>query len=96
MDQREQPDQTAQHVAGHADVGLPAGSRYRCEACGNLTRFDVRVTERARRFWHAELSGEGRIESVADRDLVVDEVQCRWCGHGRGVVVEPVPGLDPH
>jgi hypothetical protein len=59
--------------------------RFRCTACGNLTRFDVTVTRRTRAFYHYTLGGELTVE---EEDVVVesvDEVACRWCGHGKAV-----------
>ena len=84
---------TAGDAADGARVGLAAGQRYRCQGCGNLTRFDVRVTERARRFWHADLSGSGRIDDE-ERETIVESVQCRWCGSA-DVVAEPSPSGEP-
>ena len=60
--------------------GLEQGKRWRCGACGNLTRFDVESVERVRRFWHVELSGEGRIDEEDHLDVDVIAVVCRWCG----------------
>jgi hypothetical protein len=64
---------------------VPA-SRYRCTACGNLTRFDVTSTRRTRAFHHYTVGGELRVEDVEVLDEAVDEVSCRWCGTGRSVV----------
>lgn len=72
-------------------VGLAAGTRYKCTACGNLTRFDVAITERGVRFWHAEVSGDGRVESIADHELVVESVTCRWCGSTEHITTEEAP-----
>src|SRR5215469_7120555 len=33
-------------------------ARYRCDACGNLTRFDVIATRRTREFHHYNLGGD--------------------------------------
>ncbi len=55
------------------------GSRWRCAQCGNLTRFDVVRTTRAREYLHVGLSGEPRVE---EREVLVDTVErvtCRWC-----------------
>ena len=60
-------------------------TRYRCGACGNLTRFDVTTTRRTRAFHHFTVGGELRIEDEELLSEVVDEVSCRWCGHGRAV-----------
>ncbi|HEY2302399.1 MAG TPA: hypothetical protein VGH66_10920 [Acidimicrobiales bacterium] len=61
------------------------GTRYRCSACGNLTRFDVTITRRTRAFHHYTVGGELTVESeqVLSEDL--EDVSCRWCGSGRAV-----------
>ena len=61
--------------------------RYRCQACGNLTRFDVTVTRRERAFHHYSIGGELQIEERETLAEQVEDVSCRWCGHGRGVEV---------
>jgi len=69
-------------------------TRYRCAACGNLTRFDVVTDRRTKAFHHFSVGGTLSIEDeqVLDEDVV--EVRCRWCGHGRSIEVleeEPRP-----
>lgn len=59
--------------------------RYRCAACGNLTRFDVTVTKRTRAFHHYTVGGDLTVEDESTLSEVVEEVSCRWCGHGRSV-----------
>lgn len=59
--------------------------RFRCSACGNLTRFDVVATRRTRAFHHYNLAGELTVEDEQVLEETVDEVSCRWCGHGRAV-----------
>ena len=59
--------------------------RYRCAACGNLTRFDVVANRRTRAFHHFSVGGELTIEEVEVLDEAVEEVVCRWCGNGRAV-----------
>ena len=59
--------------------------RYRCTACGNLTRFDVTTTRRTRAFHHYTIGGELEIEDEEELFRSVDEVSCRWCGNGRSV-----------
>jgi len=55
-------------------------TRWRCARCGNLTRFDVVRSTRARQFWHFDLGGAVTIE---DQEAMRDEIEtvtCRWCG----------------
>ena len=61
--------------------------RYRCSACGNLTRFDVTSTVRTRSFHHYSVGGELTVEESEVLSESVDEVQCRWCGPS-GVIEE--------
>jgi len=60
-------------------------NRYRCNACGNLTRFDVVETTTVRSFHHFTVGGELTIEESNIINRVVESVSCRWCGHGRDV-----------
>jgi hypothetical protein len=59
--------------------------RYRCAACGNLTRFDVTTTRRTRAFHHFTVGGELTVEDEEMLSEVVEDVSCRWCGSGRAV-----------
>jgi len=61
-------------------------TRYRCTACGNLTRFDVTSARRTRAFHHYTVGGQLEVEDTEILDEVVEEVACRWCGSGRSVV----------
>jgi hypothetical protein len=63
------------------------GTRYRCTACGNLTRFDVTTTRRTRAFHHYTVGGELAVEDEAVLAEVVEDVSCRWCGTGKAVEV---------
>ena len=54
-------------------------SRYRCAACGNVTRFDVVATRRTRAFHHYSIAGELEIEEEEVLEERVEEVTCRWC-----------------
>ena len=54
-------------------------SRYRCAACGNVTRFDVVATRRTRAFHHYTIAGELEIEEEDVLEERVEEVTCRWC-----------------
>jgi ribosomal protein L44E len=58
----------------------PTALRYRCNACGNLTRFDVFETRRSRGFHHYSLGGELTVEEEEVLDRSVERVVCRWCG----------------
>lgn len=73
-------------------AGLMPGKRYRCAACGNLTRFDVESVERVRRFWHMDLSGSGVVEEEERLDVGVQSVSCRWCGSSEAIEVVDAPG----
>jgi hypothetical protein len=61
--------------------------RYRCTACGNLTRFDVTVTRRTRAFHHFTVGGDLTIEDTEVLGEEVEQVSCRWCGSGNAVEV---------
>jgi hypothetical protein len=68
-------------------------SRYRCAACGNVTRFDVTSTRKTRAFHHYSIGGELEIE---DEELIeehVEQVVCRWC-NASGAQIEVLDGLD--
>lgn len=66
-----------------------AVTRYRCTACGNLTRFDVVTDRRTRAFHHYSVGGELSVEEEEVLSEQVAEVSCRWCGHGSAVEVLP-------
>ena len=73
------------------DAAVPA--RYRCNACGNLTRFDVTTTRRTKAFHHYTVGGELTVEEEQVLAEDVDAVSCRWCGTGRAI--ERVDGPPP-
>lgn len=60
--------------------------RYRCDACGNLTRFDVTTSQTTKAFHHYSVGGELEVEEAMVLSHHVDEVVCRWCGHGRSIL----------
>ncbi|HET9541978.1 MAG TPA: hypothetical protein VFP02_02780 [Acidimicrobiales bacterium] len=62
--------------------------RFRCTACGNLTRFDVVLSRRTRAFHHYTVGGELSVEDEEVLDEKLEQVACRWCGNGDHV--EPV------
>ena len=65
---------------------------YRCDSCGNRTRFDVFESKRTRSFFHYTLGGDLTVEEVEVLEGAVERVVCRWCGSGDAVVVETAPG----
>lgn len=85
------PAPQARRDPGSGPLGSGASgdavTRYRCSACGNLTRFDVVTTRRTRAFHHFSVGGELSVEDTEVLDESVEEVSCRWCGHGRGIEV---------
>lgn len=71
--------------------GLARGYRFRCEGCGNVTRFDVVEAARTRRYYHYDLGGVGRVEEEEVLARAVQSVTCRWCGRLDAISVEPAP-----
>ncbi|MGI8536528.1 MAG: hypothetical protein ACR2K2_08515 [Mycobacteriales bacterium] len=66
-------------------------SRWRCSLCGNLTRFDVTRSTRAKEYVHVDLAG---VAVVEERELLADTVEqvtCRWCNAVDRVEVVPRP-----
>ncbi len=68
--------------------------RWRCTACGNLTRFDVTRTERAVEFVHVDLAGLPSVEEREVLSATVEHVTCRWCNAVDQVEVVPRPAAD--
>lgn len=64
---------------------------YRCEACGNKTRFDVYERKRVRAFHHFSLGGELTVEEENVLESDVESVVCRWCGSSDAIVTIPQP-----
>src|SRR5664280_768692 len=64
-----------------------AVTRYRCAACGNITRFNVVTSRRTRAFHHFSVGGDLTVEDEEVLDESVEEVSCRWCGNGNAVEV---------
>jgi transposase len=64
---------------------------YRCESCGNKTRFDVVESKRVRSFHHFTLGGELSIEDEEVLEHKIERVACRWCGSENVVVTESPP-----
>lgn len=64
-------------------------TRFRCNACGNRTRFTVTATRRSRGYYHYTIAGDLTVENEEVLDEAIESVSCRWCGHGHAVEVEP-------
>jgi hypothetical protein len=79
------PTDTATGPASGDGSGGPGTTRYRCAACGNLTRFNVVTKRRTRAFHHFSVGGELSVEDVEVLDESVEEVSCRWCGNGNAI-----------
>ena len=86
--------------SGQAGNGMT--TRFRCSACGNLTRFDVVSSRRTRAFHHFSVGGELSIEDEEVLDARIEQVTCRWCGASGESIEEiavddvPVAGVpDP-
>ena len=69
------------------DIVSGVTTRYRCTACGNLTRFDITLSRRTRAFHHFTVGGELEIEDEEVLSESIDDVSCRWCGSPESVVV---------
>lgn len=67
-------------------------TRWRCGACGNLTRFDVTRSRRTVEYWHADLAGVVAVEETEVVSEVVERVRCRWCGREDAIAL--VPRID--
>jgi hypothetical protein len=70
-------------------------ARWRCTACGNLTRFDVVRTTRAQEYVHVDLAGQPVVETREVLADVVEQVTCRWCRAVDAVEVVARPGALP-
>jgi hypothetical protein len=83
------PDPTTDTGADPASApSAGAGvTRYRCAACGNLTRFNVVTNRRTRAYHHFSVGGDLTVEDVEVLDEAVEEVSCRWCGNGNAIEV---------
>lgn len=81
----------APHLSDDLSRGLDPDHRFRCEGCGNVTRFDVVASERTRRFHHFDLGGERVVEEEEILTRDVEAVTCRWCNRGDAIVVEEAP-----
>jgi hypothetical protein len=67
---------------------------FRCDGCGNKTRFDVIETKKVRAFHHFSLGGELSIEEEEVLAREVEQVVCRWCGNSDQIVEYEVQGAE--
>jgi hypothetical protein len=70
--------------------------RWRCAACGNLTRFDVVRSRRTAEFWHLDLAGRSEIEESSTLQSAIESVTCRWCGRSDAIEVVERPDAHGH
>ncbi len=70
---------------GHRYAPAVTTARYRCRACGNLTRFDVTTTRTVKAYHHYSVGGELTVEDPEVLAEQTDEVMCRWCNSAQGV-----------
>lgn len=82
-------------AATELSAPLTEGRRYRCDGCGNVTRFDVVTTARTRRYLHFDLGGAGVVDEEEVLAAEVESVTCRWCARGDTVRIEVAPGPRP-
>ena len=78
-------------------VGDLSPYRYRCTACGNLTRFDVTIARRTAAFHHYSVGGDLTVEDeqVLDETGVRLETELHWVGFSKSDGQdEPSEGLQ--
>ena len=73
---------------------MDPSTRYRCGACGNLTRFDVIARKRTRAFYHFSLGGELTVEEEEPLEEEIERVACRWCGSADQIETIPVVAAE--
>ena len=59
--------------------------RWRCGACGNLTRFNVTRSRETTEYWHFDLAGDHRVDEVEVLAETLESVSCRWCGRSDAI-----------
>ncbi len=80
--------------AAQGEGGPPMSTRYRCSACGNLTRFDVVASRRTRAFHHFSVGGQLSVEDEEVLEATVEQISCRWCG-ASGELIEEIAVDEP-
>ena len=81
--------------ATSGEVGEDMTTRFRCSACGNLTRFDVVSSRRTRAFHHFSVGGELSVEDEEVLDARIEQITCRWCGASGESIEEIAVGDAP-
>lgn len=71
-------------------TGASPPTRFRCAACGNLTRFDVVETRRSRAYHHFTVAGDLTVEDEEVLSVDRERVTCRWCGSSDAIEEMPV------
>lgn len=69
---------------------MAVSPRYRCAACGNLTRFTVERSCRTRAFHHFTVGGDLTVEETEILEDEIISVSCRWC-NASGSSIEVLP-----
>ncbi len=59
--------------------------RYRCDLCGNITRFDIVESMTVKSFYHYGIDGELNKEDPVTIHRVIESVSCRWCNSPKNV-----------
>lgn len=77
-------------ASGEMGSGGTPPTRFRCEACGNLTRFDVVERRRTRAYHHFSIAGELTVEDEEVLEAERERVTCRWCGASDRIAEIPV------
>ena len=88
-------DRSDDPASGGLARGLDPDARFRCDQCGNVTRFDVVAHERTRRYLHFDLGGARAVDEEEILERTVESVTCHWCGRADAVRVEAAPAGDP-
>jgi hypothetical protein len=86
------PEQTfgVNAAARIARMTQETGVRFRCGACGNLTRFDVVEARRTRSYYHYTVGGDLNVEEEEVLGAQFERVTCRWCGSSDQIEELPV------
>lgn len=87
-----EPTREAEGARADLTVPLAEGRRYRCDGCGNVTRFDVITSARTRRYLHFDLGGAAAVDEEEVLTAHVESVTCRWCARTDTVRIEHTPG----